>query len=194
MFIIKKYLINIKTGDIVKIPTEKNRGGCSMGDNIFKTDTKPKGKRDFLDRISVLYIAATLLTGICSIGGVIFLIRGVVSEMWREGGVSEFVRKGFFYLNTLFIWIALIKIAIDEKPFSKTLTWILRTIGILFLVASCIMPRLPGYQESGINIIWTKEFGTLCDGALLIPGLLLIIFSSIIRAGFDMQKEMDEIL
>lgn len=165
-----------------------------MKDNVFKMDTKPQGKKAFLDKISVVYIAAMFLTGFCAIFGVEFLVRGIVSQIWKEIGVAEFAWKGFFYLNTILILVALIKVAIDQKPFSRTLTWILQIIGILFIVFSVIMPRLSGYQTSEVKIMWIKEIGTLCDGMLLIPGLLFIILSRVIGIGFNMQKEMDEIL
>lgn len=34
----------------------------------------------------------------------------------------------------------------------------------------------------------------LIDGKMLVPGILLIVLGNLVMAGFDMQKEMDEIL
>lgn len=61
------------------------------------------------------------------------------------------------------------------------------------MTAALLLPRLQGYESSGFEIL---HFGdvTLIDGFILLPGLLLLILSSLIESGFTMQKEMDEIL
>ena len=80
-----------------------------------------------------------------------------------------------------------------SKPFSGTLTWCIRIIGALFVLASLVIPRLDGYQPSDFRILSSGDF-VLIDGSILIFGLLLIILGNIVMAGFSMQKEMNEIL
>ena len=60
--------------------------------------------------------------------------------------------------------------------------------GIVFF-----FPRLSGYRDSGFEIM---HFGsvTLIDGSILMIGVLLLIFAGIIKEGFSMQKELDEVL
>ena len=164
-----------------------------MSKNDFKTDTKPTGKKEFLHRMSGLFTCAVFLTGLYSIAGGVSCVRNIISKSWETTGTVRFVWHLLFYVIVLCAFISLVKIAVDEKPFSVTLTVCIRIIGILFLIASILVPRLPGYQSSGFEIFSTGSF-VLIDGVILIPGLLLIILGGLISAGFEMQKEMDEIL
>lgn len=161
--------------------------------NDFKTDTNQTGKKEFLHRMGGVFTCAIFLTGLCSAGGVYFLIRSIWERPWEEMGAAGFAWKAFLYLVMICAFVSLIKIAIDEKPFSRTLTYCVRVIGGLFVTAALLMPRLQGYEPSGFEIL---HFGnvTLIDGFILLPGLLLLILSSLIETGFTMQKEMDEIL
>ena len=89
--------------------------------------------------------------------------------------------------------MTLVKILVDEKPFSKTLTWCIRIMGVMFMASAVIFPRLSGFQSSGFDIFASGDF-VLIDGKMLVPGILLIVLGNLVMAGFDMQKEMDEIL
>lgn len=66
-------------------------------------------------------------------------------------------------------------------------------IGVLLMAAAFLLPRLEGYRPSGFDIISSGDF-VLIDGIEFLPGMLLIILSSMIKAGFAMQREIDEIL
>lgn len=164
-----------------------------METNDFETDTKVSPKREFLHRMNGVMICAIFLTGVCAIAGVLFFVKGIPGKAWLDMGAIGFARRSLFYLVDLCALVSLLKIAIDEKPFSKTLTACIRIIAGLYIAASVLLPRLPGYQSSGFSLFWTRDF-TLIDGANLLTGLLLLILSCLIQAGFAMQKEMDEIL
>lgn len=164
-----------------------------MTKNNFKTNTLQSNKKNFLNKITGIFICAVFLTGICSIAGISFFIRGISEKIWLETGLVEYVKQSTLYLCCLCIFVSLIKIAIDEKPFSNTLTCCIRMIAILFLACSVLIPRLPGYQKSCF-VILSNQYFTLIDGTILLPGLLLFILSILVREGFEMQKELDEIL
>lgn len=87
----------------------------------------------------------------------------------------------------------MIKIKIDRTYFSKLLVRCVRIIGGMITASSFILPRLSGYRDSGFEIM---HFGsvTLIDGSILMIGVLLLIFAGIIKEGFSMQKELDEVL
>ncbi|MBR3684044.1 MAG: helix-turn-helix domain-containing protein [Lachnospiraceae bacterium] len=106
--------------------------------------------------------------------------------------MADFVQKEFSYLSMICIFISLIKILIDESPFSKTLSYCVRIVSVLYLVGSVLFPRLSGYQSSGFDIIKVGDF-VLVDGNVLLFGLLLYIFGLLIQEGFKMQKELDAI-
>lgn len=163
-----------------------------MRKNDFGVDTRSTEKRDFLKRIGVLLGLAIFLTGLCSVAGVVFLIIGVRNEGIGVLRTFEFWMREFFWLVMLPAFAALVKIALDEKPFSVTLTWSIRIIGFLFVIGAAVFPRLEGYRSSGFEILSYKGVGF--DGSFLLPGILLIILGNVIMAGFDMQREMDEIL
>ena len=69
----------------------------------------------------------------------------------------------------------------------------MRVIGVLFVLGSFIIPRLSGYQSRGFEFFSFGGF-VFTDGFILLPGLLTLILSRLIEAGFEMQREKDEIL
>ena len=149
--------------------------------NDFELDTQPKKKQDFLKRIRIWIGVAIFLTGAMTIAGIDY----TVDMLFVKGiGKQEIASLAF---------VLLIKILIDEKPFSSTLTKGIQFSGLLFVIASIVIPRLGGYQSSGFEICSYGSF-VLIDGMFLLPGLLLIVLGRIIMAGFVMQKELDEIL
>lgn len=85
--------------------------------NDFRTDTKQAGKKEFLHRMSGVFICAVFLTGICSAAGIGFLIRGFWKKAWNEMGAAGFAWKSLIYLVIFCAFVSLIKVAIDEKPF-----------------------------------------------------------------------------
>lgn len=193
MFIIKNYLtiiyhcvINISSiGDM--------EGDIEMKENDFKTDTDQVTRNAFPDKVGFLLTISIFLTGFCSIGGIWFFISAVRNRSWNSMGANAFAWKSLMFLCVFCVFIAVVKIAIDEKPFSKTLSVCLRLIGGLFAAASILFPHFSGYQSSGFELFSSKSF-VLIDGMILIPGILFLILGSLIQAGFEMQKEIEEIL
>ena len=92
----------------------------------------------------------------------------------------------------MWIFVSLIKVIYDEKPFSHTLVLCARIICGLYLLGSILLPRLSGF-ETNYEIFSFGSF-TLIDGNFLIRALLLYVFSEIIYEGFSMQKDIEEIL
>ena len=72
-------------------------------------------------------------------------------------GASTFAWRVLQYLCAFSILIALIRIALSETPFSKTLTVCLWWIGGLFIAASVIFTRLPGYVTSGFRLFYQRR-------------------------------------
>lgn len=164
-----------------------------MRSNDFKTDTEPITKRGFPEKVGFLLTVSIFLTGLCSAGGVWFLIRAIRDAVWNEMGMMAFARKSLTFLCIFCAFLSSVKIAIDEKPFSRTLSICLWIIGGLITAASLLFPRLPGYQSSGFELFSSNGF-VLIDGMILMTGILFFILGSLIQAGFEMQQEMDEIL
>ena len=164
-----------------------------MEQNTFQLDTQTSNKKNFLDKVKGAVSCATLFSGLFSIAGIVSFIAGIADRAWQEMGVASFVKQGIFYISVLCIFISLLKILIDEQPFSNTLTWCIRIISVLYLAGSVVLPRLSGYRSSGFDLFSGKDF-TLIDGSSLFLGLLLFVLSVLIREGFRMQTEIDEIL
>lgn len=90
-------------------------------------------------------------------------------------------------------FVSLLKIALSDQPFSKSLVLCVQMIGWLFLASSVLFPRLPGYHSSGFEIFSYRSF-VLIDGINLTLGILIIIFGCLIHEGLRMQKDLDEVL
>lgn len=164
-----------------------------MAQNDYHMDSRKKEEKQFPPRIKVLVFCAIFLTGIFLISRACLL--GLIVAKGRAGEIE--MMDGAWQLlltaSMLCCFLSLIKIARDKKPFSNILAYCLWVVGVLFTVAAVIFPRLSGYQTSGFEIFSQGSF-VLMDGAILLPGLLFILFGSLIKAGFQMQKEIDEIL
>lgn len=164
-----------------------------MENHTFKLDTQKSVKKNFLEKINSVYSIGLFLTGLTSIGGVIFTFKGIAEQHWKEMGVAGFVQTEFYYLSIICIFISLIKILIDESPFSKTLSYCMRIVSVLYLAGAVLFPRLSGYEPSGLRIFSSADF-VLIDGAVLMFGAILYILSMLIEEGFKLQKELDEVL
>ncbi|MBQ8327196.1 MAG: hypothetical protein IJX86_08995 [Lachnospiraceae bacterium] len=62
-----------------------------MENNTFKVDTQKSVKKSFLERVNGVYSAAIFLSGLSSVCGLIFLIKGLYEQIWTEIGVADFV-------------------------------------------------------------------------------------------------------
>lgn len=164
-----------------------------MKENDFNLDTTVREKQVFLKKIRIVFTAALFLTGVLSFLGLMMSAWGIKNRIWLQMGLADFVWNMVLTAVMILVFVSLVKIAADEQPFSRTLTWSIRMIGILLLTASFVIPRLEGYQSSGYEFLSRGSF-VLIDAAIFIPGLLFVILGNIIMEGFSMQKEMDEIL
>ncbi len=170
-----------------------------MSGNDFNMDTNLQSRKVYLDKMKIVLRLAILLTGVLSFGGITFIVAAIWSIMTgnfsfiNEMGAATFARFGIFYLSIGCAFVALIKIIRGRNPFSKTLTNCIKTIGMLFTVSSLLIPRLSGFVSSGFDILSYQSF-VLIDGGLLTFGLLFIILSSLIKVGFEIQQEVNEIL
>lgn len=162
-----------------------------MNEYDFKTDTSETKRKFITTKIGTLIGLSIFLLGFVSIPCISQLIYGFYDHIWIKIGTVKFAWQILRSLCVFLSLASLVKIAVDEKPFSKTLTTAVWIIGGLFLLASIIIPRLPDYSFSGFAIIKYKTF-ILIDGWILLPGILLIILGCLIKAGFELQKETDE--
>lgn len=130
------------------------------------------------------------LTGISTLAGLYFTFYFITGRIWDTFSMHDFLVNSLLYINILICLISLISIAVIKKPFSKILVRCFQAIGIVFLAASFVFPRISGYHVSGFQIFSTGEF-TLIDGYLLMIGLLGTLFSRLIHYGFIYQKDSD---
>ena len=158
--------------------------------NDFCVDTSKQAKKEFLKKIEKPLNIALLLTGIETVAAILYFVNGIRNVAWNEMGISNFVIQGVHYLSIICVFVFLIMLLVDEKPFSHTLSRCVRMISYFYLLGSFVFPRLPGF-ETNYNILKAGSF-TLFDGNTLILGLLLYIFSIIIYEGFAVQKEIEE--
>lgn len=164
-----------------------------MGNNNFKMDTGKSYKKNFLDKTRVPFNLALFLTGVGSINGILFIVKGIMDRIWLEMGMAGYAKQVLLYLSIMCISFSLVKMLVDEKPFSMTLTYCMRIIAVLFMIGSVVLPRLQGYRSSGFEFFSNGEF-VLIDAAVLMPGVILYVFSVLVYEGFAMQKEIDEML
>ena len=124
---------------------------------------------------------------------VCFVGWGISDRIWQEIGACQFARMVVLYGCIVCCFVFLVKIEINKTIFSRLLVRCIRIIGGIVTVASVVLPRLSGYKDSGFTIMSYGSF-TLIDGWILMIGVLLLIFAGIIKEGFSMQNELDEVL
>ncbi len=129
------------------------------------------------------------LTGILSLGGIIHLILGMRTEIWRTQSINNFLYQCLFYISIILCFVALVNIAVIKKPFSKILVWCFMAIGILFVLSSFTFTHIEGYR-CNFNLFAFGKF-TLIDGTIFIIGVLGILFAKVIHYGFIYQRNTD---
>ena len=164
-----------------------------MEDNIYKTNVEMKPKRSFSRGFRFLLRLGIFLTGCMSLSAVCFVGWGISDRIWQEIGACQFARMVVLYGCIVCCFVFLVKIEINKTIFSRLLVRCIRIIGGIVTVASVVLPRLSGYKDSGFTIMSYESF-TLIDGWILMIGVLLLIFAGIIKEGFSMQNELDEVL
>lgn len=161
-------------------------------ENNFCVDTSRQEKKDFLKRVKTPLNIALFFTGIQTLAGFYYLIAGVVNTVWVETGVANFVMGSAQYIAIICIFACLVKLLIDEKPFSDTLTLCMKILSGLYMMEGFIFPRFDGYTTTFQLFSWGNK--VLLDGNLLTIGVVLYVLSMIIQEGFHTQKEMEEII
>ena len=149
-------------------------------------------KKEFMKRIALPFGVALVLTGFYSIAGAISLFQpgipyGAGSAFWIMA-----VPKLVFLASMLCAFAALIKAALDSRPFSKTLTVCMKIVSILYLALSFGLPRIPGYSTD--FQVFGGDKGTLFDGTYLMVGVLLWLLSAVLQVGLAQQDDLDHTL
>ena len=116
-----------------------------MKPNDFDTNISVKHSKTFSTRMRILLFLALLMTGLISIVGIIQIVLCLKEHIWQSTDVLPFAWNTLFFLC---IFVSLLKIALSDQPFSKSLVLCVQMIGWLFLASSVLFPRLPGYHPS----------------------------------------------
>lgn len=159
-----------------------------MRKNDFRVDTASHPARKFLQKKQTLLGLAFLLTVPQMFSAIILPVQWI-----RNAGneatlsITSLASNELYFLVMTIAGISILKMMISDKTFSGTLVWCTRLEGLLITAASIIFPLLPGYHASGSTFFF-------CDAVLLLPGLLLIIMSELLKEAFEMQNELNEIL
>lgn len=162
-----------------------------MNEYDFKTSIEKPAKFAFSKKLNILIKFSIAFTGIFVFVGFVALCMMIGWFLMGELGTTGLFWNLLLYLVNLLCFIALIELNHRKRPFSKTLTYSIWGIGALFVISSFLFPRLPDFQGCTFELLAHGDF-VLINGALLYPGLLLIILGSLIKAGFELQKETDE--
>lgn len=160
----------------------------------YRVDTRPvvTAKKAFLKRVRVPFLLALLLTGVVCLGTLRFYLFGTLPKPMNDIHRIALIRGVVYSASMLCAFVSLIKIAVDSRPFSRTLTVCMYIIAALHLAASGILPRFPGYKTD-FQIFGNSQW-TLLDGRLFTMGILLWLLAAVIREGFSLQQESEEIL
>lgn len=159
-----------------------------MSRNDFQVDTTPSASRKFFAKKQTLLGLALLLT----IPQIISAVALPISCILEAGNgavynIAAIASRELYNLVIAIAGISVLKMMLTDKTFSRTLVQCTRLEGALVAAASAIFPLLPGYRDSGSTFFF-------CDAVLLLPGVLLLILSELLKEAFEMQKELDEIL
>lgn len=150
-------------------------------------------RNGFSKGFSFLLGVGIFLTGLVSIAGIYFIIAGAYMQVWKETGMCEYVQMAIFYICVLCCFFFMLKIKWSQRFFSNLLVGCIQVIGALITGAAFLLPHLDGYRGTGFSIMRFSSF-ILLDGGFLLVGILFLIFARIIKEGFAMQQELDEVL
>ncbi len=163
-----------------------------MSDEIKAISINCEKEREIKFTLSFKWILGItiFLSALLSLAGVFYISDGVSNQVWKNVGIKHFLYNSLFYVFIIICFISLISIAVIKRPFSHILVWCIFSIGILLVVSSFAFPRIDGYGANGFNL-YSKGSFTLCDGTLLLIGLLGVLLSKIVKYGFIYQGNSD---
>ena len=159
------------------------------------TENLSSEKKEFIRRIRFPFGIALLLTGFFSVMGTISVIRAFLRGFPNGGGSAFWIAatpRLVFLASMLCAFAALIKAALDSRPFSKTLAVCMKIISVLYLALSFGLPRISGYNAD-FQIFGNSKV-TLLDGTYLMVGVLLWLLAAVLRVGFEQQNDLDHTL
>lgn len=166
-----------------------------MTENVFIADTAKEQPKVFNKKVKLLLSFAIILNVIFCISTLAGLVPYVTMKKEAVGytGACLDVWQMIVFISALSLLISLIKIRVSGKVFEKVVIYCVRTVGILFVAASVVLTHLSGYQSSGAEI-FSRGDSVFMDGMILFPGLVFLLFASLLNEGAKIQKEYDEIL
>lgn len=164
-----------------------------MKENDFAVDTRPARKQSFAQKNEILIGLGIFLTLPYAAWGIYnpfaLLHGGPLSKT-----ILPFAYAELYEVVMLIVFTTMCRLLMNKRPFSKSLVNAMQWIGGLFTAAAVLIPRLPGYTSRGYDILALSEDFILIDGQLFVAGMLFLILARLVKEGFEMQREMDEIL
>ena len=109
---------------------------------------------------------------------------------WKYS-VSLFLKDVVFELTFVILFLVVLVILCTQKPFSKILLRCSIGLGILYIVTAIIVPRLPDFELQTFILVGINDV-IIFEGFYFIIGLVLIIFSVLMKAGFDYQTQLED--
>lgn len=163
-----------------------------MQKNDFKIVPK-KEKKGFSRNLIILFLVCLLLLLPFAIRSFVFLI-GEFSYMTWKYSVSLFLKDVVFELTFVILFLVVLVILCTlctQKPFSKILLRCSTGLGILYIVTAIIVPRLPDFELQTFILVGINDV-IIFEGFYFIIGLVLLIFSVLMKAGFDYQTQLED--
>lgn len=159
-----------------------------MQKNDFKIVPK-KEKKGFSRNLIILLVCLLLLLPF-AIRSFVFLI-GEFSYMTWKYSVSLFLKDVVLELTFVILFLVVLVILCTQKPFSKILLRCSTGLGILYIVTAIIVPRLPDFELQTVILVGINDV-IIFEDFYFIIGLVLIIFSVLLKAGFDYQTQLED--
>lgn len=159
-----------------------------MQKNDFKIVPK-KEKKGFSRNLTILLVCLLLLLPF-AIRSFVFLIAEFSYMTWKYS-VSLFLKDVVLELTFVILFLVVLVILCTQKPFSKILLRCSTGLGILYIVTAIIVPRLPDFELQTFILVGINDV-IIFEGFYFIIGLVLIIFSVLMKAGFDYQTQLED--
>ncbi|MEF9840314.1 MAG: hypothetical protein RSD97_04460 [Lachnospiraceae bacterium] len=148
---------------------------------------------NFSKSLNKRLVLGVILTGIISLQNIAQLFI-LITEFWNGAPYATEILNAFlFTFSIIMSFVALIKIWISGKPFSKTLTNCMSGIGIVYTSASFFACFIPGVMPTGLQILGFqfKKLDIFIQGNYLTYGLLMLVFSEVLKYGLEYQHDSE---